>query len=99
RRVTAGEAFGLEAAFGARRRHARALAQGTTTVLEIRAESLARAARRAGSGDAARLERAVRRQLTDELLRTIAFTRDLPESEPALLLDTVSRRPVAPGEV
>lgn len=96
RRVGRGEGFGLEAAFGARTRHAQAVCETETRLIELPAELFARCVRR-GSCAARGLERAVRRQLTDERLRTLAFTRELPAAERALVLDMVRQRQVAAG--
>lgn len=92
RTVLRGEALGLEAAFGAHTRHVRAIATPGSELLELPAELLARSIRRSNTDEARGLERAVRRKLTEEQLRTMAFTRALPERERTLLLDMVRRR-------
>ncbi|HSO40155.1 MAG TPA: cyclic nucleotide-binding domain-containing protein, partial [Labilithrix sp.] len=100
RRAARGEVFGEEAtvvAFAVRQTEARCEEPGT--VAEVPLTVLRRAMGRAGGGEqAARLERALRRAATADLLRTTSFTRALPERDLEVLLDAVQHVTVARGE-
>ena len=83
RRSARGEIFGEEAtvvAFGVRQMEARCEEAGV--VAEVPLTVLRRAIGRTGGGElAARLERALKRAATVDLLRTTSFTRALPERD------------------
>ena len=93
-----GESFGEESTVGLGRR-ATAAATERARVAEIPVHIFRRAAARSGkAGIADRLERALLRSATRDLLGTLAFTRDLPARDLDVLLDTVVHRRVARGE-
>ncbi|MFO0755385.1 MAG: cyclic nucleotide-binding domain-containing protein [Byssovorax sp.] len=93
-----GEPFGEESVVGLARR-ATAVATEPSMVAEIPVHVFRRAAGRSGKAEIAeRLERALRRSATADLLRTIALTRDLPERDLDLLLDAVAHRSLARGQ-
>lgn len=99
RRATAGDSFGEEASVGATRR-ADAVVVERAVVAEIPVALFRRALTRAGGHEVAeRFERRVRRRATAELLATLAFTSQLPESERELLLDGAEHHDVLRGEV
>jgi Fe-S-cluster-containing dehydrogenase component/CRP-like cAMP-binding protein len=99
RRAARGEIFGEEAtvvAFAVRQMEARCDEAGT--VAEVPLTVLRRAIGRTGGGEqASRLERALRRAATVDLLRTTSFTRALPERDIEVLLDAVRHIEVARG--
>jgi Fe-S-cluster-containing dehydrogenase component len=100
RTVRPGDTFGEEALLrvGAPRRLA-ARTRHASRVAEIPAHLLWRGAGRSGAAALAeREERLWRRRATADLLRTMAPTRDLPEPELELLLDSVSPLSVERGE-
>jgi Fe-S-cluster-containing dehydrogenase component/CRP-like cAMP-binding protein len=93
-----GDSFGEESTVGLGRR-ATAVALLSGTVAEIPVHVFRRAAERSGTADiAARLERGLARTATADLLRTIAFTRDLGPRDLDVLLDVVTRRRVERGQ-
>jgi Fe-S-cluster-containing dehydrogenase component len=93
-----GESFGEESTVGLGRR-ASASATQAARVAEIPVHIFRRAAARSGKAEIAdRLERALLRSATRDLLGTLAFTRDLPARDLDVLLDTVAHRRVARGE-
>lgn len=100
RRAGRGEIFGEEAtvvAFGVRQMEARCEQQGL--IAEVPLTVLRRAIGRAGGGEVqARLERALRRAATVDLLRTTSFTRTLPDRDIEVLLDAVQHVEVPRGE-
>jgi Fe-S-cluster-containing dehydrogenase component/CRP-like cAMP-binding protein len=100
RRAGRGEIFGEEAtvvAFGLRQMEARCDEAGL--VAEVPLTVLRRALGRAGGGDLApRLERALRRAATLDLLRTTSFTRALGERDTDVLLDAIRHVEVPRGE-
>src|SRR4029079_73118 len=95
-----GEIFGEEAtvvAFGVRQMEARCEDPGA--VAEVPLTVLRRAIGRTGGGElASRLERALKRAATVDLLRTTSFTRVLPERDVEILLDAVRHVEVPRGE-
>ena len=99
RRAARGEIFGEEAtalAFAVRQMEARCEEPGR--VAEVPLTVLRRAIGRTGGGEhASRLERALKRAATLDLLRTTSFTRTLPERDIEILLDTVRHLEVARG--
>jgi Fe-S-cluster-containing dehydrogenase component len=102
RRAGRGDVFGEEAtvvAFGVRQMEARSAPRETTVVAEVPLTVLRRAIGRAGGGEiASRLERALKRAATVDLLRTTSFTRVLPERDLEVLLDAVRHVEVPRGE-
>ena len=100
RRVTRGEIFGEEAtvaAFAVRHMEVRSEERGV--VAEVPLTVLRRAIGRSGAAEpAARLERALRRAATFDLLRTTSFTRMLPERDLEVLVDAIRHVEVARGE-
>ncbi len=94
-----GDSFGEECTVGLGRRAA-ALAQGEgATVAEIPVHVFRRAAARSGKAEVAeRLERSLTRTATADLLRALAFTRDLGPRDLDVLLDAVSHRRVERGQ-
>ncbi|MDB4939178.1 MAG: Formate dehydrogenase beta subunit [Labilithrix sp.] len=100
RRAGRGEVFGEEAtvvAFGVRQMEARC--EEPSVVAEVPLTVLRRAIGRSGGGElATRLERALKRAATVDLLRTTSFTRALPERDIEVLLDAVRHVAVARGE-
>ena len=98
REAGAGELFGEEATVAAARR-ATAVAIEPGHVAEIPVHVFRRAAGRSGKAEVAeKLERILRRSATRDLLRTLAFTRDLPEDDIDRILDAVRYHPLARGE-
>jgi Fe-S-cluster-containing dehydrogenase component/CRP-like cAMP-binding protein len=94
----AGASFGEEATIGSAR-GATAVAEGRAVVAEIPVHVFRRAAGRAGKADMAeRLERALQRSATRDLLLTLALTRDLPAASLDMLLDAVAHRSLDRGE-
>lgn len=100
RRAARGDVFGEEAtvvSFGVRQMEARC--EEAAVVAEVPLAMLRRAMGRAGGGElASRLERALKRAATFDLLRTTSFTRALPERELSILLDAVRHVEVPRGE-
>ncbi len=100
RQAARGETFGEEAtvvAFAVRQAEARCDEPGA--VAEVPLSVLRRAMGRAGGGEqTTRLERALRRAATMDLLRTTSFTRVLAERDLEVLLDAVQHVTVARGE-
>ncbi|HEY8075590.1 MAG TPA: cyclic nucleotide-binding domain-containing protein, partial [Labilithrix sp.] len=100
RRVAAGETFGEEATvaqFATRQLDARCDEAGS--IAEIPLVVLRRALGRAGAEEHThRLERALRRAATLDLLRTTAFTSALPDRDVEILLDAARHVHVARGE-
>ena len=98
RAAEAGGAFGEEATAGAARR-ATAVALEPSVAAEIPVHLFRRAAVRSGKAEfAEKLERALRRSATRDLLGTLAFTRDLPPEDVDVLLDAVASRTFARGQ-
>lgn len=100
RRAGRGEIFGEEAtvvAFGVRQMEARAGSEAV--VAEVPLTVLRRAiGRSGGAGElAARLERALKRAATEDLLRTTSFTGKLPARDIEILLDAVRHVEIARG--
>ena len=99
RRVGPGETFGEEGTvvtFATRQMDARC--EEPATVAEVPLVVLRRALGRAGGGEQlARIERALRRAATLDLLRTTSFTRQLPSADIEALLDTATHREVPRG--
>lgn len=94
-----GASFGEEATIGVARR-ATAIAAERALVAEIPVHVFRRAAGRAGRADVAeRMERALQRSATRDLLLTLALTRDLPAASIDALLDSVAHRAFERGEV
>ncbi len=100
RRAQKGDVFGEEAtvvAFGVRQMEARC--DETGLVAEVPLTVLRRALGRSTAAEhAAKLERALRRAATLDLLRTTSFTRSLPERDVEILLDAAAHVNVARGE-
>ncbi len=100
RRATAGEVLGEEAivaAFSTRRLEARA--ETDAIVAEVPIVVLERAIGRAGGAERmAKVERALRRAATLDLLRTSSFGRSLSDADLELLLDAARHVHVARGE-
>jgi Fe-S-cluster-containing dehydrogenase component/CRP-like cAMP-binding protein len=87
-----GESFGEESTVGLARR-ATAVAVERAVVAEIPVHVFRRAAGRAGKSEVAdRIERTLQRAATADLLRTLAFTRDLAPREIDVLLDAIALR-------
>jgi Fe-S-cluster-containing dehydrogenase component/CRP-like cAMP-binding protein len=102
RRASRGEVFGEEAtviAFGVRQMEARCGSREPALVAEVPVTVLRRALGRAGGGEvASRLERALKRAATADLLRTTSFTRLLEERDLEILLDAAHHVEVPRGE-
>ena len=102
RRAGRGEVFGEEAtviAFGVRQMEARCDSREKAVLAEVPVTVLRRAIGRAGGGEvASRLERALKRAATADLLRTTSFTRSLPERDVEILLDAARHVEVPRGE-
>jgi Fe-S-cluster-containing dehydrogenase component/CRP-like cAMP-binding protein len=100
RPVSCGEIFGEEAttfAFATRALEARA--ESEARVAEVPLVVLRRALGRTGGAEvASRLERALRRAATRDLLQTTSFTRELEERDLDALLDAAEHVRVARGE-
>jgi len=99
RRAARGDVFGEEAtvtSFGARQMDARCDEPGQ--IAEVPIAVLRRALVRAGATELlSRLERALRRVATFDLLRSAAFTRALPDRDLELLLDAAQHVEVPRG--
>ena len=100
REVSPGEAFGEEATLRAgAARQMRAVCVDAGRVAVVPAAVFARSVSRGGGGDVAKARRrALERAATLDLLRTLAFTRSLPERDLEILLDAGAHRDVARGE-
>lgn len=102
RRAGRGDVFGEEAtvvAFGVRQMEARCASREKAVIAEVPITVLRRAVGRAGGGEvASRLERALKRATTVDLLRTTSFTRTLPERDVEILLDAARHVEVPRGE-
>lgn len=100
RRARAGDVVGEEAtvaAFSTRQLEARC--EAPAVVAEVPIVVLKRAATRAGGAELmAKVERALRRAATLDLLRTTSFTRELADADLELLLDAARHVHVARGE-
>src|SRR5262245_28806599 len=93
-----GESFGEESTVGLGRR-ATAVALERSTVAEIPVHVFRRAAARSGKAEVAeRMERSLTRVATADLLRTLAFTRDLGPRDHDVLLDAIAHRKVERGQ-
>jgi Fe-S-cluster-containing dehydrogenase component/CRP-like cAMP-binding protein len=101
RRAAKGDVFGEEAtvaAFSARQLEARC--EAPSQIAELPLTVLRRAAGRAGGAEhMARVERALRRAATLDLLRTASFTRMLEARDLEILLDAARQVDVARGEL
>ncbi len=85
-----GDTFGEEATLPGGVRRATATAQEPTELAELPMAVYLRVAGRSGADDVAKRElRVLRRIATRDLLRTLAFARDLPDQDVELLLDAV----------
>ena len=97
-----GESFGEECTVGLGRRATAVLqggAEGSAVVAEIPVHVFRRAAGRSGKAEVAeRLERSLTRTATADLLRTLAFTRDLGPRDLDVLLDAITHRRVERGQ-
>ncbi len=98
-----GESFGEECTVGLGRRATAVIdggvVEGDATVAEIPVHVFRRAAARSGKAEVAeRLERSLTRTATADLLRTLAFTRDLGPRDLDVLLDAVTHRRVERGQ-
>ena len=102
RLASRGEVFGEEAtvvAFGVRQMQARCAAREPALVAEVPVTVLRRALGRAGGGEvSSRLERALKRAATADLLRTTSYTRSLEERDMEILLDAARHVEVPRGE-
>jgi CRP-like cAMP-binding protein len=93
-----GKSFGEESTIGSPR-SATAVAVKDAVVAEIPVHVFRRAAARAGKAEVAeRIERALQRDATRDLLSTLALTRDLPAATIDTLLDSVAHRSFDRGE-
>ena len=93
-----GESFGEESMVALARR-ATAVAVERAVVAEIPVHVFRRAAGRAGKSEVAdRIERTLQRAATADLLRTLAFTRELAPREIDVLLDAIAIRRCARGQ-
>jgi CRP-like cAMP-binding protein/Fe-S-cluster-containing dehydrogenase component len=93
-----GESFGEESTIGLTRR-ATAIAKERATIAEIPLSVFRRAIARAPRADvAASIERSLARAATNDLLRTLAVTRELGARELDVLLDTVTIKRFERGE-
>ncbi len=98
RRAMPSESFGEEAVVSTERR-ADATAEEPSLVAEIPVHLFRRAVVRSGKADLAdRLERAMRRAATRDLLRTVAIARDLDDATFDMLLDAVGYRSFDRGQ-
>ncbi|MCC6553231.1 MAG: cyclic nucleotide-binding domain-containing protein [Polyangiaceae bacterium] len=98
RAAEAGGAFGEEATAGAARR-ATAAALEASVIAEIPVHIFRRAAVRSGKAEfAEKLERALRRSATRDLLGTLALTRDLGPEDVDALLDAAQYRSFQRGQ-
>ncbi|WP_437961534.1 cyclic nucleotide-binding domain-containing protein [Sorangium sp. So ce119] len=98
RTAAVGDVLGEEAVVGMSRRTT-AVALAESVLAEIPVHLFRRAAGRSGKAEiAAKLERALRRSATRDLLGTLAFTRDLDPEDIEALLDAVSHRRFERGQ-
>ncbi|WP_437751159.1 cyclic nucleotide-binding domain-containing protein [Sorangium sp. So ce1389] len=98
RTAAVGDVLGEEAVVGMSRRTT-AVALAPSVLAEIPVHLFRRAAGRSGKAEIAeKLERALRRSATRDLLGTLAFTRDLDPEDIEALLDTVSHRRFERGQ-
>ncbi|AUX43908.1 hypothetical protein SOCE26_053640 [Sorangium cellulosum] len=98
RAAAPGDVLGEEAVVGAPRRTT-AVALAPSVIAEIPVHLFRRAAGRSGKAEIAeKLERALRRSATRDLLSTLAFTRDLEPEDIEILLDAVSHRRFERGQ-
>ncbi|WP_437738567.1 cyclic nucleotide-binding domain-containing protein [Sorangium sp. So ce1335] len=98
RTALVGDVLGEEAVVGMSRRTT-AVALAESVLAEIPVHLFRRAAGRSGKAEiAGKLERALRRSATRDLLGTLAFTRDLDPNDIETLLDAVSHRRFERGQ-
>ncbi|MGK3962325.1 cyclic nucleotide-binding domain-containing protein [Sorangium sp. So ce118] len=98
RTAAVGDVLGEEAVVGMLRRTT-AVALAPSVLAEIPVHLFRRAAGRSGKAEIAeKLERALRRSATRDLLSTLAFTRDLDPEDIEILLDAVSHRRFERGQ-
>ncbi|WP_437878968.1 cyclic nucleotide-binding domain-containing protein [Sorangium sp. So ce513] len=98
RTAAVGDVIGEEAVVGMSRRTT-AIALAPSVLAEIPVHLFRRAAARSGKAEIAeKLERALRRSATRDLLGTLAFTRDLDPEDIETLLDAVSHRRFERGQ-
>ncbi|HTN91867.1 MAG TPA: cyclic nucleotide-binding domain-containing protein, partial [Sorangium sp.] len=98
RTAAVGDVLGEEAVVGMSRRTT-AVALAESVLAEVPVHLFRRAAGRSGKADIAeKLERALRRSATRDLLGTLAFTRDLDPDDIEILLDAVSHRRFERGQ-
>ncbi|WP_433937595.1 cyclic nucleotide-binding domain-containing protein [Sorangium cellulosum] len=98
RTAAVGDVLGEEAVVGMSRRTT-AVALAESVLAEIPVHLFRRAAGRSGKAEVAeRLERALRRSATRDLLGTLAFTRDLDPEDIEALLDAVGHRRFERGQ-
>ncbi|XXT14263.1 cyclic nucleotide-binding domain-containing protein [Sorangium sp. So ce429] len=98
RTAAVGDVLGEEAVVGMSRRTT-AVALASSVLAEIPVHLFRRAAGRSGKAEIAeKLERALRRSATRDLLSTLAFTRDLDPEDIEILLDAVSHRRFERGQ-
>ncbi|WP_437922700.1 cyclic nucleotide-binding domain-containing protein [Sorangium sp. So ce291] len=98
RTAAVGDVLGEEAVVGMSRRTT-AIALAPSVLAEIPVHLFRRAAGRSGKAEIAeKLERALRRSATRDLLSTLAFTRDLDPEDIEILLDAVSHRRFERGQ-
>ncbi|AUX33479.1 MULTISPECIES: cyclic nucleotide-binding domain-containing protein [Sorangium] len=98
RTAAVGDVLGEEAVVGMSRRTT-AVALAPSVLAEIPVHLFRRAAGRSGKAEIAeKLERALRRSATRDLLSTLAFTRDLDPEDIDTLLDAVSHRRFERGQ-
>ncbi|WP_437642260.1 cyclic nucleotide-binding domain-containing protein [Sorangium sp. So ce854] len=98
RTAAVGDVLGEEAVVGMSRRTT-AVALSPSVLAEIPVHLFRRAAGRSGKAEIAeKLERALRRSATRDLLSTLAFTRDLDPEDIETLLDAVSHRRFERGQ-
>ncbi|WP_437301903.1 cyclic nucleotide-binding domain-containing protein [Sorangium sp. So ce388] len=98
RTAAVGDVLGEEAVVGMSRRTT-AVALAESVLAEVPVHLFRRAAGRSGKAEIAeKLERALRRSATHDLLGTLAFTRDLDPDDIEILLDAVSHRRFERGQ-
>lgn len=98
RTAAVGDVLGEEAVVGMSRRTT-AVALAPSVLAEIPVHLFRRAAGRSGKAEIAeKLERALRRSATRDLLSTLAFTRDLDPEDIETLIDAVSHRRFERGQ-
>ncbi|WP_437617575.1 cyclic nucleotide-binding domain-containing protein [Sorangium sp. So ce1151] len=98
RTAAVGDVLGEEAVVGMSRRTT-AVALAESVLAEIPVHLFRRAAGRSGKAEIAeKLERALRRSATRDLLGTLAFTRDLDPEDIEILLDAVGHRRFERGQ-